>query len=126
MSHKIVKLKAKGSSTFKLFIQYTFRNYGKKAGMRLEDLLLFMWEEKTFPKELLRKEDLCKIYSQFTEDCDRIVNSVCKFEKFKEPSQKAFVATVLMLTELSIGYGIFPSDYGFNSFFDSQENSEFT
>jgi hypothetical protein len=126
MSQNVVRLKTKDKSTFKLFIQYVFRNYGNKVGMRLEDLLMFMWYEKTFPKELLNREELSSIYSEFKEDCDKLTDSLCKFEKFKEPSQKAFVATILVLTELSLGYGIFPSDYGFSSFFDSQENVDFT
>jgi hypothetical protein len=93
--------------------------------MRLEDVLMFMWDEKIFPKELLHRSDLVKIYMEFQEECDKILQSVCKFEKFKDPCQIAFVAIVFILTEISLGYGIFPSDYGFNSFFDSYENVDF-
>jgi hypothetical protein len=119
MSDKIVKFRDKSKSDLKAYVVFLFRRYANKSGMSLEDLLVTMWEQSLFPKELLHRSELSKIYLDHKDDIDRLSGYISKIEPFRDPCQKVFVSIILCLADISLGFGIFPSDYNYTSFFDA-------
>lgn len=124
MYDKVVKFRDKSKSNLKAYIAFLFRRYAHKSGMSLEDVLLTMWEQSLFPRELLQRSELIKVYKDHQDDIEKIVSNMGKIEPYKDPCQKTFVAIVICLADISLGFGIFPSDYGFISFFDAFQNTD--